>query len=420
MPLSDLNRTLQVKRELHLKYRRKRKYNGQVPMRKKRLTLLTTYLTSEQAGGAKAVSTLARELARHPDLETTLCCVTLDREQYPPELNIVQMPPISSPRFLWRVPSLYLIGAWKKSLKAVSLPPPDLIYGNSMHLTMAARAMFPQVPIVTHPGAVVVSREVRHEFEGSALYREAEAALCDRIERRMYQEPEWTHLVSTPLVARDRAEYFGIPPETFKVMPLGIDPERFRPPQSPAETRRDLGLDPEMPIVITTARLVGWKRVDMVLDALSTIPARFQYIVVGDGPARAALEDRAHQAGLDGRVHFVGWQDPAKYLQAADVFVLPSMIESFGLVYAEAMMTGLACIGSRHDPPDVISSAQDVIEDGVSGFVCGGVSELRDKLQILLADPELRRRMGKAGRARACAEFSVGGYVAKLRDLIQT
>ena len=383
-----------------------------------RILVLTTHLTRDQAGGAKAVLTILSKLASEKDFDVSLCCIDFDQRDLPAGLAVQQMSPYPSRRFFWRIPSFLSVGVWKKCLAGVPLPSVDVMYCNNIYLAKAYRSLFPGVPILTHTGAVITSQEVKEEFEGSPLWRRIEQYLADHIEKSIYRESLWTHIVSTPLVGKMRAEHFGLPPEKFVSLPFGFDPERFHPPLSRAEARRDVGLNPELFTFITVARLVDWKRVDMVLNALGGISEPFQYLVVGDGPARPQLEKQAEANGLKDRVHFAGWKDPVKYLHAANVFVLPSRIESFGLVYAEAMMTGLPCIGSKHSPPAIISSAEDVIQDGVTGFVIGSTEELREKLRLLLFDPALCERMGQAARCHALAEFSLERYVSTLRNLI--
>jgi glycosyltransferase involved in cell wall biosynthesis len=125
------------------------------------------------------------------------------------------------------------------------------------------------------------------------------------------------------------------------------------------------------------------------------------YVVyAGDGPLRSELEDLAAELGMAERVRFLGFENqsglPAVY-RAADVLVLPSAYEPFGLVVNEAFATGIPAIVSA-----ACGSAGDLVREGSTGFVVevGEVDDLADRLHRLAADPELRAAMGERAQAR--------------------
>jgi glycosyltransferase involved in cell wall biosynthesis len=165
-------------------------------------------------------------------------------------------------------------------------------------------------------------------------------------------------------------------------------------------------------VAITVCRLVKGKNVEMTLRGFARVRDDAFLIVVGDGPERTSLEQTAWQLGVMPRVRFVGRAaDPAPFYAAADVFVLPSVIEAFGLVYAEAMLMGLPCIGLHNDPPRSMTSASEVIGDGIGGFCVSNEGELAGRLTVLFDSPDLRRRMGAAGAARARQSYTCDHYV---------
>jgi glycosyltransferase involved in cell wall biosynthesis len=134
--------------------------------------------------------------------------------------------------------------------------------------------------------------------------------------------------------------------------------------------------------------------------------------LVGDGPDRAMLERRVVATGLDGRVVLLGSRTRAQVaaeLAEADVLVAPSVPtrrgkrEGIPVVLMEAMSSGVAVVASN------LSGIPELVEDGVSGLLVapGDVVGLAMALQTLHADPELRRRLGRAGRRRVLAEFDV-------------
>ena len=125
-------------------------------------------------------------------------------------------------------------------------------------------------------------------------------------------------------------------------------------------------------------------------------------MIVGDGPERERLERLAASLGIAQRVAFEGWQSDARdFLTTFDVFVLPSRFEGFPLVLLEAMLAGLPVVATD------VGSVAEAVQDGETGLLVppDDVQALNEALHTLLDDPDLRRKLGDAGRARAL-EFS--------------
>jgi N-acetyl-alpha-D-glucosaminyl L-malate synthase BshA len=157
------------------------------------------------------------------------------------------------------------------------------------------------------------------------------------------------------------------------------------------------------------------KRVGVVLDVFLEIRRRIPavLVLVGDGPDRAALEQRVADQGLREVVTFAGEQhDLVRWLSAADVFLLPSAQESFGLAALEAMACEVPVIASA------VGGLPEVIENGVTGFLCppDAIATMTQRAIELLGDDARRRRMGRAAaervRNRWCADAIVPQYEA--------
>jgi teichuronic acid biosynthesis glycosyltransferase TuaC len=127
----------------------------------------------------------------------------------------------------------------------------------------------------------------------------------------------------------------------IEVVHLGTDPPPIASPP------------PRQPTLVTVANLIERKRVADVLQALALLRARhtqLRYVVVGDGPERAALVALAASLGVADRVTFTGRLRPAAAVESArsaTLFVLPSVDEAFGVAYVEAMAAGVVTIGCR-------------------------------------------------------------------------
>ncbi|HET9467232.1 MAG TPA: glycosyltransferase [Vicinamibacterales bacterium] len=190
------------------------------------------------------------------------------------------------------------------------------------------------------------------------------------------------------------------------VIPFGI--ELRTPGSADVDTRaQEIRRHTKQPIVLFVGRLVPYKGVDVLLDALSKLDATA--MIVGEGPERAALEAQAHALGISGGVTFlgsVGDEELAALYRACDVFVLPSVTrqEAFGVVQLEAMAAGKPVVST-----DVGTGVGWVNRDGETGFVVPprDAVALRDALSRLLGDAALRTNMGDAAMRRVRSAFTV-------------
>lgn len=159
------------------------------------------------------------------------------------------------------------------------------------------------------------------------------------------------------------------------------------------------------------------KGVDVVLRAMPEILRRCpeaRYVIVGDGNDRGALEQLAVKLGITGRVEFRGElsdEGLCRAYQEADVFVLPSQQEGFGLVFLEAMFGGLPVVAARS------GSAPNVVEDGVTGILVPPEDEKQivSAVSGLLLMPEERRKMGEAGRRLVGKKYLFEHFASRWR-----
>jgi teichuronic acid biosynthesis glycosyltransferase TuaC len=163
------------------------------------------------------------------------------------------------------------------------------------------------------------------------------------------------------------------------------------------------------PTLVTVGHLVARKRHADVIEALALLAPRhapLRYAIVGDGPERAALEALASARGVRERIDFAG-QLPPDQARArgarADLCVLPSVDEAFGVAYVEAMAAGIPAIGcSGEDGPAEIAAAGP----GLVQVPPRDPRALADAIDRLLADDEARTRLGRDARATVERSFT--------------
>jgi glycosyltransferase involved in cell wall biosynthesis len=175
-------------------------------------------------------------------------------------------------------------------------------------------------------------------------------------------------------------------------------------------------------ILLTVGRLDYQKDHAVLLHAFAGIRPRFpgwKLRIIGDGTLRPALEDLIRRLSLEKEVSMPGVTSniDAEY-QNADVFVLPSRYESFGLVTAEAMSYGLPAIGFADCP-----GTNELIRHNETGILSSGkpdrITSLARDMEMVMSDPALRRRLGQDGKAAIKKHYSVEHIITLWEELLR-
>ena len=213
-----------------------------------------------------------------------------------------------------------------------------------------------------------------------------------------------TIVVSTAQEKEDLARLYGVPPDRVGIVPAGVDLELFRPLDK-ARAREQLELT-ETRVVLSVGRIEPLKGLDILIGAMAMLDDTkdTMLLVVGGEPAHdrevRRLKTLADRLGLLDVVRFDGIVSQATlptYYSAADVFVMPSYYESFGLVALEAMACGIPVIASR------VGGPRTLVRQGVNGYLVPWrcPEPFAQRLEVLLANTVLRENMGKAASAGA-------------------
>lgn len=197
----------------------------------------------------------------------------------------------------------------------------------------------------------------------------------------------------------------GVPESRIHLMPYTVDNERFERESTLSASERwkaraELGVQDSRPIILYAAKFQSRKRPMDLLRAAERIKCEgheFTVVMAGSGEQEGELRQLARDLGLD-NVRFTGFVNQAalpKLYAAADVFVLPSENEPWGLAVNEAMCAGLPIVASRE-----IGCVADLVHEGTNGelFQAGDVDGLARVLRPLISSADLRTRMGTASR----------------------
>jgi L-malate glycosyltransferase len=214
---------------------------------------------------------------------------------------------------------------------------------------------------------------------------------------------------------RTTIEQLGIRNE-IDVVPNFIDPARYEAARDGLGARRWAKPGERLLVHISNFRPV--KRVLDVIGIFERVQVRIpsRLILVGDGPERGRVEQYCREHHICGAITFIGSLPLVEeVLVGADVFLLPSESESFGLAALEAMSCEIPVVASR------AGGLPEVVVDGETGFLCevGDVDGMAAAAMRLLADEDLRRRLGRQGRQRAIDQFSQDAVVQRYRSIYQ-
>ena len=247
-------------------------------------------------------------------------------------------------------------------------------------------------------------------------------------ERSVWRKPRAALLASSCVVANSSytqglLNNLGLH-DRVRVVHPGCDLDRFRPMQISQEMRMRLsGGRPSGRLLLTVGNLVKRKGHDTVIHALPLLARQgheVTYLIVGEGPNRAALEELARTLGVADCVVFLGRVATAELpllYSAADIFIMVSRarleycdVEGFGMVFIEAAACGTPSIGGRS------GGVADAVVDGVTGLLVDplDVGEVAHSIEMLLANRDFARQLGDAARYRAVSQFSWSRFGASV------
>ena len=267
--------------------------------------------------------------------------------------------------------------------------------------------------ILLHGGDLLI---LQHQVHQSAVKRRTARALLGSA-AVLVANSQWTRDRCVNLLGELEVEPM---PEQIRVVPLGADPEFFRPGIDPAAVRERYGLAPGR-WLLSVARLTRHKGIDTALQALGRLASDhpdLRYVVVGRGEEREALEQEARALGVADRVRFltdVPDRDLPALYNLAEIYLgvsrlMEQRVEGFGISLVEASACGIPVVAGRS------GGIPEAVRDGQTGILVDAErpEAVAEALRRLLAADALRRRMGDAGRRAVLERFNWDRVAADL------
>ena len=391
-------------------------------------------------GGGGAVNTryIVSALQRIGHRAVVLARGPKDHAPYQEEIDSVtiqRMAPAKLPEKFWPLWALLEPRYAARGLQEL-IEPFDAFIGIDAWFALDIKRLRPGCPLI-------------HRVEGSVKSQNAalKAARLDNHDGEMTLKQRWlTRLISaenefidqrawkacdaivvkSSFMKGELQKLYKVPASKIHVIPNGVDYRRFATATATREALLRLGnSDHKKIVILSCGRLVDMKNVSFLLRAFAKMKHGDETIlaILGDGERRGSLESEAATLGLGAAVRFLGHSNHVEeYLAASDIFVLPSCYEPFGNSLVEAMSAALPAVALQPDGARIRTASAEIIEDGANGYLVDAIDplDLARRLDDLVADPELRNRIGSRGQASCQSRFDWDKCAAAYLHLLET
>ncbi len=262
---------------------------------------------------------------------------------------------------------------------------------------------------VVHVPAVMAAEQARWPGRGGVGYRAArarawlapllrpEVGVVNAIERLQFRPGRYLRVTAvTEQVRDDLVRVHGIPSDRITVVPHSVEVARFGGSRD-GELRGHLAIEPDAQVVLFVGHAFERKGLSDAIVALAACSPTVHLVVVGGGD-RGPYERKAFELGVGGRIHFVGSvEKPEEYYAEADLVVLPTRSDPWGIPVIEAMAAGVPIVTTEaagSGPVAASAGAAVLVPPRDPGPLAEAIGDL-------LSDPHRRREMGERGKAEA-------------------
>jgi glycosyltransferase involved in cell wall biosynthesis len=308
---------------------------------------------------------------------------TVEQPAFPPTGDLVSVPSFPIPgrpeyRLAFRLPAKVRRDLEAFNPNVVHVAAPDIVAHRAV--TWARKH---QVPVVS---SVHTRFDTYLQYYGLQYLEPTARAVM----RRYYRRCDAIVVPAESTAAILRAQRMNA---DISLWARGVDREQFNPGRRSMSWRRQRGIGDDEMVVAFLGRLVLEKGLDVFADVIDATRAKgtaLKVLAIGDGPARGFFQERLPDAMFTGQLT---GEELATALASADVFLNPSITETFGNVTLEAMACALPVVAAA------ASGARSLVQNGVTGRLSrpGNIGAFADALADYQHDPELRRRHGEAG-----------------------
>jgi glycosyltransferase involved in cell wall biosynthesis len=349
---------------------------------------LVAYTDNVELGGADL--SMAHVLERlDPAIDVTVLGVAPTIVE-----RVARVRPNASTCIVRRPSSGHDVRSFAAHLAAIRELAPDVVHANlsspwSCQYAIAAAALVRRARVI-------------------AVYQLAVPPLSERQRRmkRLTAKGIDRHVGVGERTSRQVEELVGLPPGSVRTIHNGVPDQGVRPPLPRTSAE---------PVIGAMGRIERQKGFDILIRALAHI-GEGSLVLVGDGSERGALDKLARQVGVADRVVWAGWSENARgYLGSFDVFVLPSRFEGFPLALLEAMLARSAVVATD------VGSVAEAVFDGETGLLVPPEDPpaLARAIERLLADADLRRRLGDQGRTLVLDRFTAAHMTRAFESLYE-
>jgi glycosyltransferase involved in cell wall biosynthesis len=295
--------------------------------------------------------------------------------------------------------------------------PLDIVHG---HLTVPPASYAAALHAKRRKLPLILTYHSEQQSDWGSLLRRTGASLDNTLIKRALF-PSAKAIISFSEYYITQSKLLGAFKDKTVFLPNGVSPADYDIPISRDEARVKLGLPSQGQVLLFVGALSPHKNPDLLVKALPKVLSVFPeatLVLVGDGPMRADLEEMADKLGVRASVRFPGIVDSSMmplHYRSADAFVLPSTVETFGLVVLEACASGLPVIVSS------LPTFRTMVEDGINGIIVENQDEsaFAEAMIQLLGDDELGKTMSQNAKQRA-NDFSWQRIAEETEELYST
>lgn len=363
--------------------------------------LMLSFELQKPCGG---VGNYVYNLCENIDKDHEIFLVAPGRREFKnPNVNLFPMPLSNNLGSTW---IMYYSMAWYRALKLIKREDIDLVHShqgcgffipnNVPHINTAHGDM--------EVGYRIIKNLPHEKVQGLDGLIKSFGKIGMRVERREYRRSE--RVIAVSEMVKDRLKRH-MPSEKINVIKNGVDKEKYRSRDSDLAKR--YGAEN---LVLYVGRLSATKNVKRIIRNAGMIgDEKTKILIAGKGGQKSKLVKMRNKRKLKDKVKFLGFVDPVEYYSAADVFILPSIMEAFGMVVLESMACETPVVASKSGGPE------EIIEHGEDGFLFDGDGEMVRYVNGLLEDEDRRRGMGQRSREKVVQNFSWEGAAEETEEV---